>query len=125
MHKIYLSLLLTSFAYAQTINFNQALNYTLKNNKDLKNQKLNIDLAKLDIDKVDALSYGKLSFEEQINRTNHAGYVFNSKLSSREASFNDFGAGEFPDGLNVEPENLNNPDDRNNFNTALIKTFRK
>ena len=122
MHKIYLSLLLTSFAYAQTINFNQALNYTLKNNKDLKNQKLNIDLAKLNIDKVDALSYGKLSFEEQINRTNHAGYVFNSKLSSREASFNDFGAGQYtglPSSLNIEPKNLNYPDDRNNFNTKI------
>jgi len=122
MHKIYLSLLLTSFAYAQTINFNQALNYTLKNNKDLKNQKLNIDLAKLNIDKVDALSYGKLSFEEQINRTNHAGYVFNSKLSSREASFNDFGAGQYTglqSSLNIEPKNLNYPDDRNNFNTKI------
>ena len=121
MHKIYLSLLLTSFAYAQTINFNQALNYTLKNNKDLKNQKLNIDLAKLNIDKVDALSYGKLSFEEQINRTNHAGYVFNSKLSSREASFNDFGASEHIDSttLGIEPKNLNYPDDRNNYNTKI------
>ncbi len=120
MHKIYL-LLLTSFTYAQTINFNEALNLTFENNKDLKNQKLNIDLAKLNIKKVDSISYGKLSFEEQINRTNHAGYVFNSKLSSREASFNDFGAGEFRDSstLNVQPENLNNPKDRNNFNTKL------
>lgn len=122
MHKIYLSLILTSFTYAQTINFNEALNLTFENNKDLKNQKLNIDLAKLDIEKVDALSYGKLSFEEQINRTNHSGYVFNSKLSSREATFNDFGAGQYtglPSSLNIQPDNLNNPDDRNNFNTKL------
>lgn len=119
MHKIYLSLLLTSFTYAQTVNFEQALNFTFKNNKDLKKQKLDIKVANLNIEKVNSISYGKLSFEEQINRTNHAGYVFNSKLSSREASFNDFGAGQFPDGLNVEPENLNNPEDRNNFNTKL------
>ncbi|WP_193315843.1 TolC family protein [Poseidonibacter ostreae] len=119
MHKIYLSLLLISFTYAQTVNFEQALNFTFKNNKDLKKQKLDIKVANLNIEKVNSISYGKLSFEEQINRTNHAGYVFNSKLSSREASFNDFGAGQFPDGLNVEPENLNNPEDRNNFNTKL------
>lgn len=121
MHKIYLSLLLTSFTYAQTINFNDALALTFKNNKDLKNQKLNIDLAKLNIENVNALSYGKLSFEEQVNRTNHAGYVFNSKLSSREASFNDFGAIEYigPNAITVQPENLNNPKDRNNFNTKL------
>ncbi|MBU3013613.1 TolC family protein [Poseidonibacter lekithochrous] len=121
MHKIYLSLLLTSFTYAQTINFNDALTLTFKNNKDLKKQKLNINLAKVNIENVNALSYGKLSFEEQVNRTNHAGYVFNSKLSSREASFNDFGAIEYigPNAVTVQPENLNNPKDRNNFNTKL------
>ena len=120
MHKIYLSLLLTSFTYAQTVNFEQALNFTFKNNKDLKKQKLDIEVANLNIEKVNSISYGKLSFEEQINRTNHAGYVFNSKLSSREASFNDFGASEFdPNNLGVVAEDLNNPEDRNNFNTKL------
>jgi outer membrane protein TolC len=122
MHKIYLSLLLTSFTYSQTINFNDALNLTLVNNKDLKNQKFDINLSKLNIEKIDSLSYGKLSFEEQINRTNHSGYVFNSKLSSREASFNDFGAGQYtglPSSLNIQPDNLNYPEDRNNFNTKL------
>jgi len=121
MYKIYLSLLLTSFTYSQTINFYEALNLTLKNNKDLKNQELDINLAKLNIKKVNAVSYGKLSFEEQINRTNHSGYVFNSKLSSREASFDDFGAREYtgPSTLNIQADNLNNPEDRNNFNTKL------
>tara|TARA_B100001063_G_scaffold226567_1_gene236278 strand:- start:2838 stop:4214 length:1377 start_codon:yes stop_codon:yes gene_type:complete len=122
MHKIYLSLLLTSFTYAQTVNFEQALNFTFKNNKDLKKQKLDIEVANLNIEKVNSISYGKLSFEEQINRTNHAGYVFNSKLSSREASFNDFGAGQYtglPSSLNIQADNLNNPEDRNNFNTKL------
>ena len=121
MHKIYLSLLLTSFTYAQTINFNEAISLTFKNNKDLKKQKLDINLAKLNIEEIDAVSYGKISLEEQINRTNHAGYVFNSKLSSREASFNDFGAIEYtgPNTVTVQPENLNNPKDRNNFNTKL------
>jgi len=121
MHKIYLSLLLTSFTYAQTINFNEAISLTFKNNKDLKKQKLDINLAKLNIEEIDAVSYGKISLEEQINRTNHAGYVFNSKLSSREASFNDFGAVQYtgPSSSNIQPDNLNNPDDRNNFNTKL------
>lgn len=121
MYKLYLLLILTSFTYAKTINFNEALTLTLKNNKDLKKQKLNIDLAKLNIEKVNAVSYGKLSFEEQINRTNHAGYVFNSKLSSREASFNDFGAGQYagPSSLDIQADNLNNPEDRSNFNTKL------
>lgn len=121
MHKICLSLLVASFAYAQSVNFNEVLNLTLQNNKDLKNQELNIDLAKLDTKTINSINYGKLSIEEEISRTNHSGHVFNSKLSSREATFNDFGAGQFQgiNSLNVQPENLNNPQDRNNFNTKI------
>ncbi len=57
-----------------------------------------------------------------MSRTNHSGYVFNSKLSSREASFKDFGAMDFINSNlneNIEPNNLNNPEDRNNFNTKI------
>jgi outer membrane protein TolC len=121
MYKIYLSLLLTIFAYSQTINFKDTLNLSLKNSKNLKNQKLNIDLSKLEINEINSISYGKLSLEEQINRTNHSGHIFNSKLSSRVASFDDFGAGQYSgvNSLNVQPENLNYPKARNNFNTKL------
>ncbi len=122
MYKIYLSLLLISSAYSQSIGFDEVLDLTLKNSKDLKNQELNINLTKQDIKNVNSISYGKLYFEEQINRTNHSGYVFNSKLSSREASFNDFGAVQYngtSDTLNVEPNNLNYPKARNNFTTKL------
>ena len=121
MNKIYLSLLLVSFSYGQTVDFKTVLDLTINNNKELKTQKLNIESSKLNIKEIDAINYGKISFDEQINRTNHSGYVFNSKLSSREASFDDFGAGEFtgPASLNVEPKNLNYPDDRTNFNTKL------
>jgi len=120
MNKIYLSLLLVSFSYAQTVDFKTVLDLTINNNKELKTQKLNIESSKLNIKQIDAINYGKLSFDEQINRTNHSGYVFNSKLSSREASFDDFGAGQFnPSNLSIEPKNLNYPDDRTNFNTKL------
>lgn len=122
MNKMFLSLLLITSAYSQTLNFDEALKQTFKNNKDLKNHKLDIELSNLDIEKINSISYGTLSFEEQINRTNHSGYVFNSKLSSREASFNDFGAIQY-DGtsssLDITPDNLNNPKARNNFNTKL------
>ncbi len=120
MHKICLSLLVASSVYAQSVNFNEVLNLTLQNNKDLKNQELNIDLAKVDTKTIDSINYGKLSIEEEISRTNHAGHVFNSKLSSREASFNDFGANDFVTyGSNYIPDDLNNPQDRNNFNTKI------
>ena len=120
MNKIYLSLFLVSLTYAQTVNFDEVLEMTIKNSKELQEQKLNIESSKLDIKMIDSINYGKLSIEEEISRTNHSGYVFNSKLSSREATFNDFGANDFiPYGSNYIPDNLNNPESRNNFNTKL------
>ena len=120
MNKIYLSLFLVSLTYAQTVNFDEVLEMTIKNSKELQEQKLNIESSKLDIKMIDSINYGKLSIEEEISRTNHSGYVFNSKLSSREASFNDFGANDFITyDSNYIPDNLNNPESRNNFNTKL------
>jgi outer membrane protein len=120
MHKIYLSLLLVSFAYAQSVSFDKILETTIKNSKDLQAQKLNIDSSKLDIENIDSVSYGKLSLSEEISRTNHAGYVFNYKLSSREASFRDFGFSQVDfNNFDIQPTDLNYPEDRNNFNTKL------
>jgi len=121
MYKIYLSLILASFSYAQSVNFDKILDLTIKNSKDLKLQELNIDSSKLDIKTVDAISYGKLTLSEEISRTNHSGYVFNSKLSSREASFRDFGFAQVGDMTNfdIQPKDLNYPEARNNFNTKL------
>lgn len=121
MRKIYLSLILASFTYAQSVNFDKILDLTIKNSKDLQQQKLNIDSSKLDIKTIDYISYGKLSISEEISRTNHAGYVFNSKLSSREASFRDFGFSQVGNMSNfdIQPTDLNYPEARNNFTTKL------
>lgn len=121
MRKIYLSLILASFTYAQSVNFDKILDLTIKNSKDLQQQKLNIDSSRLDIKTIDSIGYGKLSISEEISRTNHAGYVFNSKLSSREASFRDFGFSQVGNMSNfdIQPTDLNYPEARNNFTTKL------
>jgi len=121
MYKFYLYLLLLStYGLSQTIDYEEVVFQTLENNNKLKLQELNIEASKLDIQKVNGLSYGKLELNHEVMRTNHPGYVFNSKLSSREASFNDFGANDFITfGSDYVPDNLNNPDARNNFNTKL------
>lgn len=120
MHKIYLFLLFSTLTYAQSVNFDKVLEQTLKNSKDLKQQELNFDSSKLDSKMIDSINYGKLSITEEISRTNHAGYVFNSKLSSREATFRDFGFAQQNEGMDVQPRDLNYPDARNNYNTKLI-----
>lgn len=122
MHKLILYLLLiNSYVFSTTIDYTDVVNLTIENNKQLKTQKLNIKSSKLDIKKVEAISYGNIDFTHEVMRTNHPGYVFNSKLSSREASFNDFGALEFtdPTAINVIPDNLNNPKAINNFSTKV------
>ena len=73
---------------------------------------------------IDSISYGKLSITEEISKTNHSGYVFNSKLSSREASFRDFGFAQMPQtqdpsNNDIVPSDLNYPNTRNNFNTKI------
>lgn len=119
MNKIYLSILIGSFSFAQTIDFDTALNLSLTNSKDLKKQELNTKQTELNIQELDSISYGKLNFEEQISKTNHSGHVFNSILSSREASFNDFGFAQYTGDANVVPNDLNNPDARTNFLTKF------
>lgn len=117
---LYLLLMITTLN-SEIIDFNSALNLTLKNNVKIKSQELNIKQSKQEIKKLESISYGKVNLFHEMSRTNHAGYIFNSKLSSREATFNDFGANQFDPAksLNIEPENLNYPDTRNNFNTKI------
>lgn len=122
MYKIFLCLLLIySYSFSQIISYKEVLNQTLENNKKIKLQELDIEASKLDIDKVEAISYGKIDLSHEVMRTNHPGYVFNSKLSSREASFNDFGAMDFmaTQDASIIPDNLNNPEAVNNFTTKL------
>ena len=108
MYKIYLPLIIASLTYAQSISFDEALNQTLKNNKDLQKEQLNIKLSKLDKKSIDSLELGKLVFSEEISKTNHSAYVFNSKLSSREVNAQDFAQ-----------NTLNKPNSRNNFTSKL------
>ena len=129
--------------YANTIDFQAALDKTLVNNKSLKAKKLEIELSQEALKEAKGYSYGQLVFNENISRTNNAGYVFGSKLASREATFGDFGFDEFlgPMGqaiataddatagnfnpsamsgiLQTQPKELNYPDARTNFETKV------
>jgi len=96
----------------------------------LKSENLEIKAAKLDVDSAKAEEttasgnyYGKLDFIQDVVNSDDAGNVFGFKLTSREASFGDFGFAEFdgtnPNILGVEPKDLNYPDSRTFFQTKL------
>ncbi|MEA1956223.1 MAG: TolC family protein [Campylobacterota bacterium] len=108
-------------------------------NLEIKTASLDIDSAYTDLDKVKGMNWGKLDFIQDFARSDNAGNAFGFKLTSREASFGDFGFSEFlnPLGqaiggaandqmpsdmsglLGVEPKDLNYPDARNFFQTKL------
>jgi outer membrane protein len=132
-------LLLTSNIIASTISFNNAYDKTIKNNKSLKAKKIELSKAQLDLKNANSYNYGTLTFNENIAKTNSALNVFGMKLMSREADFGDFGFSDFlsPLGiaisgaanrnqpgdmsslLDVQPNDLNNPGSRTNFETKL------
>ncbi|MBT4707296.1 MAG: TolC family protein, partial [Campylobacteraceae bacterium] len=109
---------------AKTVTFQEALNLTLQNNKELKAKEYESKKSIEDLKEAQGYKKGKLEFSEQISRTNNAGYVFGMKLASREATFGDFGFNEFDmsgatNPLPVAPKDLNYPEARNNFETKL------
>ncbi len=118
---------LSSSIFANTIGFATAYELAMQNNHELKAKKISIDNAKLDLSTADGYNYGTLKFNENIARSNNALTVFGMKLMSREANFGDFGFSEFdgtnPNILNVEPNDLNNPGFRNNFETKFTYEF--
>ena len=147
MKKVLILSSLPLFLMARSITFSEALSLAESNNKELIAKQKDIEIAKQMIKEPDAYKKGKLVFSENISRTNHAGYVFGMKLASREANFGDFGFSDFLGGianamnysggnfnnftnmmtnpqaqkqmLATEPNDLNNPDARNNFETKL------
>jgi len=108
MNKIILLLLIPIFILANSISFDEALDFTLKNNKELKAKKLELKKSKLTIEEAKSYNYGNLVFNENISTTNHAGYVFGMKTASREVVQSDF-----------ITTNLNNPGYRTNYETKL------
>jgi len=114
--------------YGYTIDFEHSLLKTVKMNKGLKAKKLAIEESKLDLDISKSYDYGSLVFNENISKTNNAGYAFGMKLSSKEATFADFGFADFlshspspmdASVLKVQPDDLNNPEARTNYETKL------
>lgn len=120
MKKILFLISFFSTLFSQTISFDELLTQTLGNSKDLQKQKIDIDIAKTNSDYLTGVQTGKLYLSSEVSRTNHSGYVFNSKLSSREATFKDFGFSQMSEGINTAPKDLNYPDDRTNINNKIV-----
>ncbi len=133
---IMIFMIATTVSYSKKVTFTEALDLTIKNNKELKAKSYETQKARQTLKEAEGYDYGRLDFAYNISRTNHAGYVFGAKLASREATFGDFGFGDFIDSMGGlmnpataaqtksdllahQPDRLNNPDARNNFEGKL------
>jgi len=104
-------------------NLEEALNILKSSNLEIKAADMDIESAKQEEATVSGMNWGKLDFIQDVSRSNDAGNVFGFTLTSREASFGNFGFSEFdgtnPNILSVQPKDLNYPDDRNFFQSKL------
>ena len=119
-------LLHASASTTDALTLDQALQLLKTKNLEIKAAKFDELAAKEDIDAVWGKNWGKLTFTQDAARSNDAGNVFGFKLTSREATFGDFGFADFlspPPGtsnvLTVQPTDLNYPGYRNFFQSKL------
>ncbi|QSZ42057.1 TolC family protein [Sulfurimonas aquatica] len=120
-------LLLVSFSLllnaSENLSLHQALEILKTQNLEIESAKIDESIAKEDEKSVSGIEYGTLNFIQDFAHSNDAGNVFGFTLSSREASFGNFGFSEFdgtnPNILNVQPKDLNYPDDRSYFQSKL------
>jgi len=108
-------------AWGETLDLQQCVNMAFTQNADIKVSQAQIAQAEGALRQARGQAFPKLTASVTGTRTNDALNAFGLKLSERNATFNDFGAGQFtgPAALGVAPDNLNYPGTVSNVNTRL------
>ncbi len=120
-------LLNASVAQTEALNLSEAIDILKTKNLEIKAATLDVAIAQEQKKSVSGANWGKLDFIQDAARSNDAGNVFGFKLTSREATFGDFGFGaanlptnqQDPAYLTTPPDTLNYPKDRNFFQSKL------
>ncbi len=113
----------------EALTLDKALDILKSQNLEIKASSLEIEATKAELETVSGMKWGKLDFIQDFANSDDAGNVFGFKLTSREATFGDFGALEFMSSqtatgfpnsaYTTPPQDLNYPDARNFFQTKL------
>jgi len=108
----------------KNLTLNNAIKMLNKNNLELKISRFNEKMKVYESKVAKGYKYGKLDASIIAMRSNDAGNVFGFKVQSREATFGDFGFGEFDmsgqsNPLPVAPKALNYPKARNYYQTKI------
>jgi len=128
------SLSAADILYSDQINLTEAIELLKANNLEIKAAEYDVQSAQASRAQASGAHWGTLDFIQNVSRSDDAGNVFGFKLTGREATFGDFGAEEFMNNFSAcqggdmsacgamytqPPEDLNNPGDRNFFQTKL------
>ncbi|MDP2785187.1 MAG: TolC family protein [Sulfurimicrobium sp.] len=118
-----LAMALVHSTSADTLNFAQCVDTALKQNPGLSASRAQVQQAEAGLAQAQGGRLPKVTVSLNAVRSNDALSAFGLKLSQRNATFGDFGAGQFdpanPGVLSVAPDGLNHPDAVNNFNTRI------
>lgn len=113
-------------ATAETLDFRASIETALRQNPDLAIAQAQIVQAEAAVRQAEANRLPRLNLSLTAVRSNDALSAFGLKLGQRQATFNDFGAGDFlnalgsgADPLPLAPNNLNHPDAVNNVNPRI------
>lgn len=110
-------------AQAETLSFQQCVERALKQNPDIEVSQAQIEQAQAAVRQAEANHLPKVNLSLTGTYTNDALNAFGLKLAQRNATFGDFGAGEFnpanPDVLKVAPRELNHPGATGNLNPRI------
>ncbi|MBV5278527.1 MAG: TolC family protein [Campylobacteraceae bacterium] len=114
-----------------SLTLEQAIQRVKKTNLEINIARYNEEIKALEHHVATGSNYGSLDLKQLAIRSNDAGNIFGFKLQSREASFADFGFADFlkyqpslgDSVVSVQPQDLNYPKARNNFQTQLEYTI--
>jgi len=118
--------MLGQVAQAETLSFQQCVERALSQNPDIEISQAQIEQAQAAVRQAEANHLPKVNLSMTGTYTNDALNAFGLKLGQRQATFNDFGTGEFLNALNagqnplpLAPDNLNHPGGVGNINTRI------
>lgn len=123
-----LSLYGAPLSSGQSLTLDEAIEILKQDNLEIKAAQLELQSTQAKTDQVSAMNWGTLDLELNAANSDDAGNVFGFKLTSRKANFGDLGMRSFDPTLgsalfDVVPDDLNNPDSTNFFQTKLEYTL--
>jgi outer membrane protein TolC len=117
---------LSASVAANTLEFKECVAIALAQNPDMAVSQAQIEQAEAAVRQAEGNRLPRINLSVTTTYTNDALNVFGSKLSQRNVTFDDFGAGEFLDAvgtgadpLSIAPDNLNDPDPVTNINPRI------